>query len=279
MANALAEGHDFFQIANRDISPNEQILAYADDTVGRRQFTIHFKDLNTGKISARRIKEHVRIAGVGRRQQDPFLCRERSDHVVDRAREETLLGTDAAKDPVVYEERDHSYYMGVGRTRDEKYIVIEEHSTLSDGDALHSRGPAEGEIQGFRTARTRFRIQRRSHQPSLDRAHELEREELSLDGIRRQQSRRQKTLERIHPRRATTCSSAISRCSRTISSSANAATDCSASASSRGRAARNFSSSPTTSTTPPPSAITATGHRRVALRFFVAHHAEHSLRP
>src|SRR5262249_35798341 len=42
-----------------------------------------------------------------------------------------VLGTDAAKDPVIYEERDHSYYMGVGRTGDEKYIEIEEHSTLS----------------------------------------------------------------------------------------------------------------------------------------------------
>ena len=41
--NELASGHDYFQVANQEISPSEQILAYADDTVGRRQYTIHFK--------------------------------------------------------------------------------------------------------------------------------------------------------------------------------------------------------------------------------------------
>jgi hypothetical protein len=42
-----------------------------------------------------------------------------------------LLGSDVKKDPVVYEELDHSYYMGVSRSGDGKYVVIDEQSTLS----------------------------------------------------------------------------------------------------------------------------------------------------
>jgi len=39
------------------------------------------------------------------------------------------LGTDPGKDPLVYEEQDHSYYMGVGKSRSEKYLFIALQST------------------------------------------------------------------------------------------------------------------------------------------------------
>jgi oligopeptidase B len=46
--NTLAEGHDFYQVAGIDASPDHSILAYGVDTVGRRFYTLHFKDMNTG---------------------------------------------------------------------------------------------------------------------------------------------------------------------------------------------------------------------------------------
>ena len=45
--NELAKGKDFFQLANWSISPDENLMAYAEDTNGRRQYTIKFKDLST----------------------------------------------------------------------------------------------------------------------------------------------------------------------------------------------------------------------------------------
>ncbi len=50
MATRTRKGHDFYQVGGQEISPNEQLLAYAEDTVGRRQFTIHVKDLASGKV-------------------------------------------------------------------------------------------------------------------------------------------------------------------------------------------------------------------------------------
>jgi len=129
--NALGQGHGFFQIAAEEISPSENLLAYAEDTVGRRQFTIRFKDLASGKTLPDEIKNTP--ASMAWADDNKTLFYVENDPVTlltVRVRKH-VLGTDAAKDPVVYEERDHSYYMGVGRTGDDKYIAIDENSTLS----------------------------------------------------------------------------------------------------------------------------------------------------
>lgn len=47
--NKMAEGKDFYQIANYQVSPDEQLLAYAEDTTGRRNYNVKIRDLRTGK--------------------------------------------------------------------------------------------------------------------------------------------------------------------------------------------------------------------------------------
>ena len=129
--NVLAQGHDFFQVGNEEISPNEQLLAYADDIIGRRQFTIHVKDLTTGKLLPDEIKNTP--ASMAWADDNKTLFYVENDPVTlltVRVRKH-VLGTDAKSDPVVYEERDHSFYMEVDRSGDDKYIAINEHSTLS----------------------------------------------------------------------------------------------------------------------------------------------------
>ena len=129
--NALAQGHGFYQIAAEEISPNENLLAYAEDTVGRRQFTIRIKDLASGKTLPDEIKNTP--ASMAWADDNKTLFYVENDPVTlltVRVRKH-VLGTDAAKDPVVYEERDHSYRMGLDRTGDDKYVTLFEHSTLS----------------------------------------------------------------------------------------------------------------------------------------------------
>jgi oligopeptidase B len=43
--NELAQGHDFFEVGDIAISPNSKLMAWAEDTVGRRQFTVRVMDL------------------------------------------------------------------------------------------------------------------------------------------------------------------------------------------------------------------------------------------
>ena len=47
--NILAKGHDYFAIGGRSVSPNNKWLAYGVDTLSRRIYKIHFKNLETGE--------------------------------------------------------------------------------------------------------------------------------------------------------------------------------------------------------------------------------------
>jgi oligopeptidase B len=129
--NAMAQGHGFFQIAEQEISPNETLLAYGEDTVGRRQYTIRVKDLASGKVLPDEIKNTSASMAWADDNKTLFYVENDPITLLTVRVRKHVLGTDSAKDPVVYEERDHSFYMGVGRTGDDKYITIEETSTLS----------------------------------------------------------------------------------------------------------------------------------------------------
>ena len=48
--NALAEGHDYYDVSSWSVNPSQDVLAFAADTTGRRICTIHFKDLATGEV-------------------------------------------------------------------------------------------------------------------------------------------------------------------------------------------------------------------------------------
>ena len=129
--NELAKGKDFFQLANWSISPDENLMAYAEDTNGRRQYTIKFKDLSTNTTSEYSISNTS--GSMGWSADGNFLFYVLRD-------EETLLpykvmrhevGTSQDQDDVVYEEKDSTFYTSVGNTRSMDYIEINISSTTS----------------------------------------------------------------------------------------------------------------------------------------------------
>lgn len=129
--NALAANHDFFQIGATAVSPNEHMLAYAIDTTGRRQYTIEFKDLKTGKSLSDSIPGTSASMVWADDNKTLFYVEKDPITLLTVRVRRHVLGSNPARDTVVYEERDHSYYMGVSRSGDDKYIVLNEQSTLS----------------------------------------------------------------------------------------------------------------------------------------------------
>jgi oligopeptidase B len=127
----LSTGHGYYHIAAQHISPSELLLGYADDDVGRRQYTIRFKDLSSGKNLTDEIKNTSASFTWADDNKTVFYVENDPITLLTTRVKKHVLGTDAAKDPVVYEERDHSFYMSVGRTGDDKFIDIDESSTLS----------------------------------------------------------------------------------------------------------------------------------------------------
>lgn len=128
----MAKGASFFQIGARAVSPDNRLLAFAEDRVGRRQYVLKIKDLTTGEMLADEIANvdpGFAWSGDGRTlfyiEKDPvtLLAKRVKAHV---------LGTPASADRLVYEETDDTYSIGIGTTSSKKFICIFAGKTVSD---------------------------------------------------------------------------------------------------------------------------------------------------
>jgi len=120
--NILAEGHDYFAIGNLAISPDHRWLAYSTDTSGGERYTMRFRDLDNGDESTESLGDTSYGVAWANDNATVFFVR------VDEAMRPHQLwrhqvGTDPSGDVLVYEESDERYYLGVGRTKDDRYIL------------------------------------------------------------------------------------------------------------------------------------------------------------
>jgi oligopeptidase B len=128
----MAERKDFFAIGDLQVSQDNRLLAYAEDTVGRRQYVLKIKNLETGGTlddSVTNVEPNVVWADDGRTifyiEKDPvtLLGKRVKAHV---------LGAPASADRLVYEEKDDSFYMELARSTSDKFICIMLQSTVSN---------------------------------------------------------------------------------------------------------------------------------------------------
>ncbi len=129
--NVMAEGKNFFDVGDADVSQDNHLLAWAEDDVGRRQYVIRFKDLRTGQVLPDRIENVSPNVVWADDNRTLFYVENDPDTLLTVRVKKHVLGTPASSDVLVYEEKDDSFYMGVGRTRDDKFLTIELHSTVS----------------------------------------------------------------------------------------------------------------------------------------------------
>ncbi len=133
--NELARNQDFFEVGDIAISPDNKLMAWAEDTVGRRKYVIKVMDLATHRalpIELSNVENNIIWAGDNRTffyiEKDPQTLlgfRVRS-HQLDSPNH-----NDVSKDPVVWTQEDESFYTNLYRTKDEKYLVIHTQSTVS----------------------------------------------------------------------------------------------------------------------------------------------------
>ncbi len=120
--NELAKGHAYYSIGDFAVSRDDRILAYSEDTVGRRQYALRVKDLTTGKLlpdTESNITGQVVLSNDGKHVfvggKDPATLRE------DRILRHTIGG----RTEMVFEEKDPQYYVYLGKTKSKRYVTIE----------------------------------------------------------------------------------------------------------------------------------------------------------
>jgi oligopeptidase B len=130
-ANVLAEGKATFLIRAWDVSSAEDILAFGADTTGGRVSAIRFKNLRTGEMLSDVIPRS--IGGIAWAEDNRTIFYTKPDSVSVRPYQvyRHKLGTPAASDQMVYEDKDETYYVGVFKTKSRAYIMIQSSQTMA----------------------------------------------------------------------------------------------------------------------------------------------------
>ena len=128
-ANALAQGHPYFAIGQCVISPDSKRCAWTQDTLGRRQYTLFLKDIQTGVVCQEQIHSTAPDVVWADDNQTLFYLLNDEVTLLTKRVMKHRFATSPQSDSVVYNEADDSYYLSLARTRDERFILIYAEST------------------------------------------------------------------------------------------------------------------------------------------------------
>lgn len=168
--NVLAEPHPYYRVGSFDVSLDNRLLAFTVDTVGRRQYTVMVKELESGEVTPTGISEaggdvtwaadHATLFFTS---IDPHTLR------YERINRYNIHSGNAPEE-VYYEQDDTYYYIGVSRSKDDRFLMIYSNSTLSNETWLLEANNPTG---SFRVFQPRERDLRYSVYPYKDKFYVL----------------------------------------------------------------------------------------------------------
>jgi len=127
----MAVGHAYYSVTGFDMSEDNNLLAFGVDTVSRRQYIIHFKNLQTGEIYKDAIHNTNGSYAWANDNKTLFYTANNPETLLSEKIKRHKLHTDESEDVVVYNEEDKSNYIGVGKAKSGQFIFISSAGTLS----------------------------------------------------------------------------------------------------------------------------------------------------
>jgi oligopeptidase B len=120
--NALAKGEKFMSVAVRDVSDDGNLLAYTTDNTGFRDYTLHIKDLTTGKLFPEQVARAASVAWAADNKTLFYTVTDpaKRPHRLYRH----ALGTDPSTDVLLYEEKDEMFRVLTGRSRSRAILLV-----------------------------------------------------------------------------------------------------------------------------------------------------------
>lgn len=127
--NAMATGFKYFSISSFEPSDDGNMLAFATDTTGYRQYTLQIKDLKTGKMLADKIE---RVTGVEWSPDGKYIFYSQEDPTSKRTDKifRHTVGT-TGSDELIFEDKDVLYNLSIARSRDKKMYFIGSYAKTS----------------------------------------------------------------------------------------------------------------------------------------------------
>ena len=130
--NELAAGHGYFDVSDLSVTTDGEILAFATDAVGRRIYTLQFRNLHTGEALNDRIPDMAGNFAWANDNRTIFYTRQDPETLRWNRVYRHVLGSDPARDELVFEEHDDTFNAFVYRTRSRQFLVIGSSQTVTD---------------------------------------------------------------------------------------------------------------------------------------------------
>lgn len=158
--NRLAKDANYYAVGGLSVSPNNQILAFAEDRVSRRIYSIRFIDLRTGTFLEDRLENTNGNIAWANDNKTLFYTTKNKTSLLSESVLRHVIGRPITANEVVYHEKDPSFYIGVYRSKSGKYIIIYNNSTIaSDYHILPTDSPQDNFKQfANRTAHHEYSI-------------------------------------------------------------------------------------------------------------------------
>ena len=147
--NVLAKGRDYFAVGGMNVSPDNQWMSYGVDLVSRRIYTIYFRNLVTGEVLEQTIPSSTGSVAWANDNRTVFYTSKNEVTLLSEKIWRHKVGTDSAKDELVYEEKNESFYNGVYRSKSGEFIIIYNSSTLVNDYHILSANDPDGEFNNF----------------------------------------------------------------------------------------------------------------------------------
>jgi oligopeptidase B len=147
--NEMAKDHSYFKLVGISISPDNNLVSFGIDTVGRRQYTLQIKNLVTGKTYKDTIKNTTGGATWANDNKTLFYTSKnehtlRSDKIFKHK-----LGNTVKNDELTFSEDDDTFGTSVYKTKSKIYIVIASYSTLTTEFQILNANNPDGEFKLF----------------------------------------------------------------------------------------------------------------------------------
>lgn len=152
--NEMAKGHSYFRLVGLNINPNNDLVSYGIDTTGRRQYTLHIKNLKTNVIFKDEISNTTGGSTWANDNKTLFYTLKDETTLRSEAIYKHRLNSDQKSDVLIYEETDDTFGVSVYKTKSRKYLVIASYSTLTTEYQILNANTPDGDFKIFQ-ARTR----------------------------------------------------------------------------------------------------------------------------
>ncbi|HEX4887834.1 MAG TPA: S9 family peptidase [Luteibaculaceae bacterium] len=130
--NELAKNKPFYQVDGLVVSPNHNLLVFAEDATGRRLYTLRIKQISTGRFLPTRIRQTSGDACFSACGTYLFYVKKDPTTLREFAVYRHEIGTNSSSDQCVFRERNEAFSLSISKSKSRKWIFLESSSSTSD---------------------------------------------------------------------------------------------------------------------------------------------------